>query len=112
MRVFLDACVDPRTAAIFAGHDAGQPLNWVGSRLKDNVLLPRVAEQFDVLVTIDQGLEHEHNLRALQFGIVIVHVPKNKVEFYRAFASELLAAVSETKPGTVCHVPDEGLRRK
>jgi hypothetical protein len=31
-------------------------------------------------VTIDKGFEHEHNLKKLSFGIVIVHVPRNRME--------------------------------
>jgi len=38
----------------------------------------------DVATAFDQGLEYEHNLKALQLAIVIVHVARNKVEFYRA----------------------------
>ncbi len=30
--------------------------------MKDHILLPFVEEQFDVLVTTDQGFEYEHNL--------------------------------------------------
>ena len=53
-----------------------------------SLLLSLVQDRFDVLVTIDQGLEFEHNLKKLRFGLVIVHVPKNKVEFYRPVALE------------------------
>jgi hypothetical protein len=31
------------------------------------------------MVTIDQGFEHEHNLKKLSFGIVIVHVARNRM---------------------------------
>ncbi len=45
-------------------------------RLKDHVLLSLVEEQFEELVTIDRGFEHEHNLKNRRLGIVIVHVSK------------------------------------
>jgi hypothetical protein len=38
-------------------------------------------------VTIDRGFEHQQNLKALRFGLVIVHFAKNKVEFYRPIFS-------------------------
>jgi hypothetical protein len=41
-------------------------------------LLPLVAADFDVFVTTDKGFEHEHNLRNLPIGIVIVHVAKKQ----------------------------------
>lgn len=52
--------------------------------MKDNVVPPLVERKFDVLVTIDQGFEHEHNLKELSFGIVFVHVRKNRFEFVPA----------------------------
>ena len=88
MRIFLDACIDPRVANLFAGYDVRTAFEMGWHLLKDHVLLPLVQEQFDVLVTIDQGLEFEHNLKKLRLGLVIVHVPKNKVEFYRPVADE------------------------
>ena len=39
---------------------------------------------YDVFVTIDQGFELEHNLKKLSFGFLIIHVPKNTLEFYEA----------------------------
>jgi hypothetical protein len=58
-----------------------------------------------VFVTTDQGFEHEHNLKKLRLAIVIVHVRKNKLEFYEALTKPLLEAVNTARPGTVSHVP-------
>ena len=107
MRIFLDACVDPRAVKVFAGHDVKTAfdLGWHG--MKDHVILRLVQEQFDVLVTTDNGFEHEHNLKKVQVAIIIVHVLKNKLEFYQSLAKPLLEAVSTALPGTVTHVPPE-----
>ena len=104
MRIFLDACVDPRVAGLLTGHEVTDAFQRGWHQLKDNALLPRVQGQFDVFVTADQGIEFEHNLGTLHFGIVIVHVEKNKIEFYRPLASDLLAAVERVAPGQVIHV--------
>jgi hypothetical protein len=56
------------------------------------------------LVTIDQGFEFEHNLVTLKLGIVIVHVPINRINYYRTLAAELEIAVQNVKPGEVVHV--------
>jgi len=104
MRVYLDACIDPRVAKIFTDYEVRTAfqLGWHG--LKDHILLPLIQDQFDVFVTIDQGFEHEHNLKKLRFGIVIVHVPKNKVEFYWPLAAQLRETVKLIKPGEVAHI--------
>jgi hypothetical protein len=104
MRVFGDACVDPRAAQVVAGHEVQTAFDLGWQNLRDHVLLPMVAADFDVFVTADKGFEYEHNLRNLPMGIVIVHVPKNKLEFYRLVAPQLLAAISSVRPGQVLHV--------
>ncbi|MSV31467.1 MAG: hypothetical protein EXQ57_03010 [Bryobacterales bacterium] len=105
MRIFLDACVDPRAVTVFAGHEAISAFDLGWHRLKDHVLLPLVEQRFDVLVTTDQGFEYEHNLKKLRLSIVIVHVAKNKLEFYEMLARPLLEAVNAALPGMVIHVP-------
>ena len=72
--------------------------------MKDNLLVVQVQDRFDVVVTIDRGFEYEHNLKNLRFGVVIVQVPKNKLDFYRSLRSQLREAVEQVKPGFVVHV--------
>ncbi|MBI3694021.1 MAG: hypothetical protein HY238_04155, partial [Acidobacteria bacterium] len=104
MRVFLDACVDPRVVDLFTGHEVRTAFEMGWHQLKDHILLPLVQDRFDVVITIDQGLEYEHNLKKLRFGVVIVHVVKNKLEFYLPLALELREAAEQVKSGKVLHV--------
>ena len=108
MNVFLDACIDPRVRDAFAGHEVRTAAELGWQRLKDNVLVGRLQDQFDVLVTTDQGFEHQQNLKALRFGILIIHVLRNKVEFYRPLFGKMQAAVAEIKPGEVIHIGGAG----
>jgi hypothetical protein len=48
----------------------------------------------DVFITADRGFEDEHELKSLSFGIVIVHVTRNK----------LMQAVGAIRAGHVVHV--------
>ena len=58
----------------------------------------------DVFITADLGFEHEHNLKSLPFGIVIVHVTRNKITFYRPVFLQLLNAVATIRASEVVHV--------
>lgn len=107
MRVFIDACVDPRVSSAFPDHDVRTAVQIGYQREKDHQLILRLQDQFDVLVTIDRGFEYQHNLRRLRFGIVVVHVAKNKVEYYQPLYPQLKEAVSRVRPGEVVHVPAE-----
>ena len=104
MRVLVDACVDPRVVEGLPGHEVKTAVDMGWHRLKDNHLVPLLQGRFDVLVTIDRGFEYQQNLKALRFGLVIVHVAKNKVEFYRPIFGKIQKAVAQVKPGEVLHV--------
>jgi hypothetical protein len=58
----------------------------------------------DVLITADRGFEHEHNLKSLPFGIIIVHALRNKIVFYRPLFPQLVKAVLTIRAGEVVHV--------
>ena len=104
MRVLVDACVDPRVVEGLHCHEVQTALELGWHRLKDHDLVPLIQDRFDVLLTIDRGFEYQHNLKAFRFGLVIVHVAKNKVEFYRPIFGAIESAVALVKPGEVVHV--------
>ncbi|HWZ33596.1 MAG TPA: DUF5615 family PIN-like protein [Bryobacteraceae bacterium] len=104
MRIFIDACIDPRVAALFAEHDVSTAFDLGWHQLADHEVVGRCMGRFDLLLTTDRGFEHEHNLSKLTFGIVIVHVLKNKVEFYRPLRDSIAEAVGRIGPGEVIHV--------
>jgi len=72
--------------------------------LPDAKLIAQAQGQCDVLVTIDRGFEHEHNLKKLKFGIVIIHVKRNRMEYYRPLFPALLDAIGRVKAGEIIHV--------
>ena len=102
MRVVIDASIDPRLVEAFVGENVRTLFDLGWQHLKDNVLVKRL--DCDVFVTADQGFEHEHNLKSLSFGIVVVHVARNKIDFYRPLFPLLLNAVATVRAGQVVHV--------
>ena len=103
MRVIVDASIDPRIVEAFVGDDVQTLFDLGWQHLKDNVLVKQL--DCDVFVTADRGFEHEHNLKSLSFGIVIVHVARNKIDFYRPLFPQLLNAIATVRAGQVVHVP-------
>jgi len=104
VRILLDECVNPRLRQTFPNHEVLTVAQAKWRTLSDAKLVAQAQGQCDVLVTIDQGFEHEHNLKKLSFGIVIVHVARNRMEHYRPLFSVLLDAVERVQPGQVIHV--------
>ena len=104
MRILIDECVDPRVKALFQDHEVSTVHEQGWDALEDGPLLSAAQKEFDVLVTIDTGLEHQQNLAKFQIGVVVVHVPKNQVVHYRMLRAELLLAIEKARPGLAVHV--------
>jgi hypothetical protein len=76
MRVVIDAPIDPRLVEAFTGYDVQTLFDLGWQHLKDHVLVKQL--ECDVFVTADRGFEHEHSLRSLSFGMVVVHVRETR----------------------------------
>jgi predicted nuclease of predicted toxin-antitoxin system len=75
MRVLIDECVDPRVKQLFPGHEVKTVHEMGWDRLADGPLLASAQELFDVLFTIDRGLEFQQNLKKLKLGVVLALIP-------------------------------------
>lgn len=64
--------------------------------------------RFDVFVTLDQGFAHQQNLANCSFGIVILHVRKNTLEFYEPIFNLILTAAEAVDAGRIVHVGNPG----
>lgn len=104
MRILIDECVDPRIKFLLGDHDVSTVHEVGWDALKDGSLLTLAQEQFDSFLTIDRGIEFQQNLAALHLSIVILHVPKNQMIYYRLLQPQLLLAVEAARPGKAVHV--------
>src|SRR5271155_3035615 len=112
MRILLDECVDPRVKKLFLDHEVKTVHDMEWDRLRDGPLLLLAQERFDVLISIDRGLEFQQNLQRLELGVIVVMVPKNQLLYYESVAAELRAAVQDVQPGQVVHVLSPGTKRR
>ena len=102
MRVVIDASIDPRLVEAFPDHQVQTLFDLGWQHLKDHLLVKQLA--CDVFITACRGFEHEHDLKSLSFGVVIVHVTRNKIAFYRPLFPQLVQAVATIRAGDVVHV--------
>ena len=72
MRVLLDECVNQRLRNYLPGHDC-ESAEYAGfAGLKNGELLNAAeSAHFDVLLTVDRGLEYEQNLAGRRIAIII-----------------------------------------
>jgi Domain of unknown function (DUF5615) len=105
MRVLLDECVPRALRKELLGHEVRTvaEAGWAG--VKNGELLQLAAKEFDLLLTVDRNLEYQQNFAGLALAVIIVHAPSNDIAMLRPLMPAVLAAISETKPGMVTHIP-------
>jgi predicted nuclease of predicted toxin-antitoxin system len=104
MRILIDECVDPRVKQLFGGHDVATVRDRGWGAMEDGPLLAAAQEQFDLFITNDRGIEFQQNLAKFRIGVVVVHVPKNQIGYYRAIRAELQDALTNVRLGEVIHI--------
>ena len=104
MRLLLDDHLPIGLAAELRGHavDAVSVRGWSG--IKNGELLRRMSGQYDVLVTMDRGIEFQQPISTLPFGIVLVRARSNRREHLRPLVPSILSALDTVNPGRIYRV--------
>ena len=87
-----------------AGHDVDTVVGrgWTG--IKNGELLRRMSGQYDVLITMDRGIEFQPPISTFPFGVVIAHAASNRLQHLRPLIPAMLAAIASTTPGRIQRV--------
>jgi hypothetical protein len=104
MRLLLDECVPKRLKSELTGHQVltVREAGWAG--LENGALLRAASGRFDVLVTVDQGIEYQQNLAGLQIALVIIVAPSNDIDDLRPLVPTVLQALTSVQPATSLRV--------
>ena len=94
MRLLLDECVPGLLAHDLSGFDVSTVEEAGFKGLKNGALLKAAGERFDVLVTADQGIKHQQNLKTLPLAVLLIHTRTNKLEHLQEFLAEIVEALA------------------
>jgi predicted nuclease of predicted toxin-antitoxin system len=105
MRVLIDECLPRRIQNSLIGH-ACQTVPLAGFAGKTNGELLTLAEQagFEVLLTVDKGIQHQQNLIGRKIALLIVRARSNDIDDLLPHVPDCLAALRFIKPGEVVRV--------
>ena len=104
MRVLLDEQLPVDLSSQLLGHAVETVVDrgWAG--IKNGELLRRMTGRYDVLITMDRGIEFQQKLSIVPFGIVIVRARSNRMQHLSPLVPAILAAIAATKPGHIQRV--------
>jgi len=107
MRVLLDESVPRGLKQLLPGHDVRTVVERGWRSVRNSDLLRLAESEFDVLVTADQGMEHEQNLKKFELGVIIPVARSNRFAHYEPLANLLVEAVKEIRPGEMRKIAAE-----
>src|SRR5712691_11537530 len=100
MRLLLDECVPRPLLRELTSHDVHHVVDMGWSSKRNGELLNlMLANRFEALLTVDQNLPFQQNVRASGIGIVLVLARTNRVKELRPLVPQILAALSTVKAG-------------
>jgi predicted nuclease of predicted toxin-antitoxin system len=105
LRALIDESLPVELADELPGIDVAtvHAQRWL--RLRNGVLLRAAVDAgFTVLLTADQDLQHQQNLRRIGISTVVVRGVRNRIEELRPLIPELLEALQAVARGEVIEV--------
>jgi predicted nuclease of predicted toxin-antitoxin system len=105
MRILLDECVPRRLRRELPGHDVKTvpEMGWSGK--KNGELLRLMSPQgFAVLLTTDQNLQHQQNLKPAGVAVLVLASATNRLVDLVPLMPSARAALSSIQPGQVVQI--------
>ena len=105
MRLLLDENLPHQLRHEVTGHECFTASYCGFEALANGKLLQAAAEAgFDAILSMDRGLEFQHDTQRLPLSIVLLHASNNKIVSIRPLIPALLEALKVVKPRTLVTV--------
>jgi hypothetical protein len=101
MRVFLDENVDPNLRGRLVGHEVEsvQTQSWFG--ISNGELIERIESSFGVLISHDQGMEHQQNWKGRSLSLIVLRTRSTELGSYEGGLQSLLASLASIQDGEI-----------
>ena len=104
MRLLLDESLPRPLADLLTGHDARTVAQMGWTSLSNGALLRHAAATFDTLLTADQNIEFQQNLKTLPLAVVVLVADSNRLEALEPLVPEILQALETLQPKVLIRV--------
>src|SRR5579863_7230533 len=105
MKVLLDECVPRKFKDSLPGHDY-RTVSQEGLAGKKNGELLALAEKagFEVFLTLDRGIEYQHDFRPRTIAVVIIRSKSSRLAELLPQVPDLLGLLESVKPGQLARM--------
>jgi predicted nuclease of predicted toxin-antitoxin system len=104
VKVLFDHCVPKPLRSYIPEHEVRTAYQMGWAALKNGRLLDAAMEEFDVLITVDQNLSHQQNMRGRRIALIVLIALDNRVQSLLPLVPQLLASLATAEPGQVYRV--------
>jgi hypothetical protein len=101
MRVLLDECVTRYLKRDFTGHEVLTVEEAGFKGLKNGRLLQAASVQYDVLVTVDQNIQYQQNLKTLVIAVIVLKAKRSTYPALKPLMPQVLEILDEIKAGEI-----------
>ena len=101
MKILLDECIDPRMAKAIAGFEmkSVREMGWAG--IKNGKLLKLAEQNFDVFITVDQGIPFQQNIKKFNLAIIVLKAGSTHIGDLLKLVPKLQTQLASATKGTV-----------
>ena len=104
MRLLLDESLPRPLADLLVGHDVRTVPQMGWARLGNGALLRQAAAEFHAVLTADQNIEFQQNLKTLPIAVVVLVADSNRLESLVPLVAGVLQALHTLQPRTLVRV--------
>jgi predicted nuclease of predicted toxin-antitoxin system len=101
MKVLLDECVTRYLKRDFTGHEVFTVEEAGLKGLKNGRLLQAASGQYAVLVTVDQNLQYQQNLKTLATAVIVLKAKRSTYPMLKPLMPQVLETLETIKPGEI-----------
>jgi len=103
MRILLDECLPARLRRDLTGHEVQTVprAGWAGCENGNLLRLISDSGKFDVFLTMDKNLPHQHKPDDLPFAVVVLRARSNRYEDTQPIMPEVVRRLPEFQRGNV-----------
>jgi hypothetical protein len=107
MTVLLDECIPRKLKRVFHQHECATVPELGFAGRKNGVLLSLAEDAgFDVLFTIDRGIQFQQNISGRNIAILVVRARSNRLADLLPLMPQCLLAISSIQPGQVIRISE------